>query len=478
MDITHFESLYPPNSREKEIEKIFSYIREGNSCQLVALAGVGRSNLLGMLSFNRNVRIRHVGELHKVYHFVYLNFVEIKKKPLIEATKFIFLSLIDSLRDRKMDEEYEVAYKTFKESLGLNDELVLFQGLKRVVDLLALEHDLTIVLLFDRFEEYVPMLTSDFFTNLRILRNRAKYHFSAVFSLNRPLEEILEPTLFADYYEFLAGHVVYLPIADDPLLAFRIDYLEKTTGKTIDPKLKEQIFKLTARHGKLTRLCLEATLDSSSTIDVKARVARGIRQLADHGAHPPLAESTGGRKPGTGPAQDSHAILISFLLSQKPVRGVLFEIWRSFTPAEQKILAAGGQTNLFLENIGLFKEGKIQIPLLEAFIKQEFPASQLQAEHLTFDLNTHSITKGEMIISDTLTSSEYRLLRFLLTNPDRVIEREELINAVWQENKSTAGVTDQAVDQLIFRVRKKIELDLNNPTHLQTVKGRGFRFVA
>ena len=46
---THFESLYPVNTREAEIAKIASFVREGNSCQLIGLPGVGRSTLLMFL---------------------------------------------------------------------------------------------------------------------------------------------------------------------------------------------------------------------------------------------------------------------------------------------------------------------------------------------------------------------------------------------------------------------------------------------
>ena len=42
--------------------------------------------------------------------------------------------------------------------------------------------------------------------------------------------------------------------------------------------------------------------------------------------------------------------------------------------------------------------------------------------------------------------------------------------------KTTEGVTDQALDQLIFRLRKKIEDDPNNPEFIQTIKGRGLKF--
>ncbi|HEX7042540.1 MAG TPA: helix-turn-helix domain-containing protein, partial [Patescibacteria group bacterium] len=61
---------------------------------------------------------------------------------------------------------------------------------------------------------------------------------------------------------------------------------------------------------------------------------------------------------------------------------------------------------------------------------------------------------------------------------DSVVDREQIIQAVWTDSKTYAGVSDQAVDQLIFRLRKKIEDDPNNPTHIQTVKGRGIKFSA
>lgn len=444
MELEHFESLYPERTRYDQIEKILSFIKEGSSCQVVSVPGVGRSNLLGFLAYNKKVRTKHLGVNQKNFHFVYLNFSEIRKKPLVEATKFIFLNLADSLKERKMLKEYEVINKIFKDSLSVNDELVIFSGLKKTIDFLALEKNLTIILLYDRFEDYIGVLDSEFFANLRVLRNRAKYKFSVVFSLNRPLEEVLEPTLFSDFYEFVAGKIVYLPLFDKTGVDFRIAYLEKITGKKLDKKLLDEVFQLTGGHSNLMRLCAESLLSAGQKFENKLMLRR-------------------------------------FFLEQKPVRSALFAIWNFLTPSEQTLLASSNQQLAtssqdltFLEKLGLIKENLITISLFSDYLKEKM--QNLKADEKITISETGEIVKGSINISEKLTSLEFKLLKFMLSNKDRVLEKEEIINAVWGEQKTTLGVTDQALDQLIFRLRKKIEENPNSPVFILTVKGRGFKF--
>lgn len=442
---SNFESLYPDTTRFEQIEQILRFVKEGKSCQVIGLPGTGRGNVLGFLAYNKAIRQKHLGDNYKWFHFVLVNFTEVRKRSFYDTTKFLFLAILDSLRERKMQDIYDRVNTIFKESIAIHDELVLFHGLKRVIDLLAIEKQLTIVFLFDRFEEYIPMLTPEFFTNLRVLRNRAKYRFSVVFSVNRPLEETLEPTLFADFHEFFANHIVYLPLLDKPGVDFRIAYLEKITGKKVDKKIQEKVLELTGGHMKLTRLALEAVLATQENTD-------------DFSA---------------------------FFLSQKTIQNALYEIWNYLTPAEQTHMAKRlfgkeylDEHTAMLKQLHLLKDKTVTIPLFDAFVQKEFKDKQVGKELLSFDTNTNDIKKGNVVLSDKLTSSEFKLLRFLLQNAERVIEREEIVSTVWGDAKSTAGVTDQALDQLIFRLRKKIEDDPNNPTHLQTVKGRGFKFTS
>jgi DNA-binding response OmpR family regulator len=178
---------------------------------------------------------------------------------------------------------------------------------------------------------------------------------------------------------------------------------------------------------------------------------------------------------------DSENVL-ALLLQSKTIRAVLRMIWEGFSPAEQADLREESFTDrsvdAYLEQIGMVKEGKITVPLLAMYIRENGEKMGEVLKKIRYDENTHTIHKGASILSDQLTASEFRLLRYLIQNQEQIIERDALIAIVWEGNKSTAGITDQAVDQLVFRVRRKIEEDTNNPQHLLTVKGRGFKFVA
>lgn len=74
----------------------------------------------------------------------------------------------------------------------------------------------------------------------------------------------------------------------------------------------------------------------------------------------------------------------------------------------------------------------------------------------------------------SLTHLEFELLWFLVQNPERVFRREELLREVWGENRVGSGRT---VDNFIAQLRAKLEDDPNEPRHVATVRGSGYRFV-
>jgi DNA-binding response OmpR family regulator len=73
-----------------------------------------------------------------------------------------------------------------------------------------------------------------------------------------------------------------------------------------------------------------------------------------------------------------------------------------------------------------------------------------------------------------LTALEFKVLRFFVTSPGRVISRDELLNQVWGFENYPCTRT---VDNCVLRLRKKLEPDPAHPVHFETVHGIGYRFV-
>ncbi|MBL8045401.1 MAG: FHA domain-containing protein [Anaerolineales bacterium] len=93
---------------------------------------------------------------------------------------------------------------------------------------------------------------------------------------------------------------------------------------------------------------------------------------------------------------------------------------------------------------------------------------------LRLDSAARRVWVAEAEVEPPLSAPQFRFLELLYENAGRVCTREEVINAVWPD-EAGAGVTEQAIDALVRRVRDRLaELD---PEHqyVATVRGHGFR---
>jgi DNA-binding response OmpR family regulator len=81
-------------------------------------------------------------------------------------------------------------------------------------------------------------------------------------------------------------------------------------------------------------------------------------------------------------------------------------------------------------------------------------------------------TRGQII---RLTLMEAQLLRYLVSHEGKVVSRKSILEDVWDLAEDT---DTRAIDNFIVRLRKYIEDDPSKPTHVLTVRGVGYRFVA
>jgi len=89
------------------------------------------------------------------------------------------------------------------------------------------------------------------------------------------------------------------------------------------------------------------------------------------------------------------------------------------------------------------------------------------------DLDTRTVTRSGNQVR--LTHLEFELLRFFCISARRVYSREQLLREVW--GLKQAG-TVRTVDNFLAQLRAKLETDPEQPRHLLTVRGSGYRFVA
>jgi two-component system, OmpR family, phosphate regulon response regulator PhoB len=91
---------------------------------------------------------------------------------------------------------------------------------------------------------------------------------------------------------------------------------------------------------------------------------------------------------------------------------------------------------------------------------------------LSLDRSSHRVTAGEQAVA--VGPTEYRMLEFFMTHPDRVYSREQLLDRVWGGN---VYVEERTIDVHIRRLRKALE-DVGLAHLVQTVRGSGYRFSA
>jgi two-component system alkaline phosphatase synthesis response regulator PhoP len=90
---------------------------------------------------------------------------------------------------------------------------------------------------------------------------------------------------------------------------------------------------------------------------------------------------------------------------------------------------------------------------------------------LKIDFTTYDVlVRGKAV---KLTLKEFELLRFLVQNPNRVLNRDQLLDRVWG---GETFVTPRTVDVHIRRLRKAIEKDDRNPKWILTLRGVGYKF--
>jgi len=96
----------------------------------------------------------------------------------------------------------------------------------------------------------------------------------------------------------------------------------------------------------------------------------------------------------------------------------------------------------------------------------------IEFDGLALDQASHRVMVGERTVA--LGPTEYRMLEFFMTHPERVYTRDQLLDRIWGGN---VYVEERTIDVHIRRLRKALE-EFGYDRFVQTVRGSGYRFSA
>ena len=98
----------------------------------------------------------------------------------------------------------------------------------------------------------------------------------------------------------------------------------------------------------------------------------------------------------------------------------------------------------------------------------------VQAPALELDLKTRQVLVRGRLLDPPLSPAQFDFLSLLAEQPGRVYSRDEIIAIVWPDDEA-AGISDEAIDALVRRIRLRLrELDPDQE-FIVTVRGYGFK---
>lgn len=436
--------------RETELQRLFDLARAGESASIIGVSGVGKSNLFNHLQA-RKTQQQYLKEDEFVYLFLRVNFHYLPDF----SERSVYSLILDQIellgtvaKESGIDEETITKIGRYHDLLlDAGDDLLKVQRYFKLAFRQVMgQSQRKLVFLFDQFDELYQEVEPRLLVNLRGLRENFKYRISYfVFTRNHlnllmPMDEARE-----EFYELLSANIIGLKPYNSTDANNLLNRVIERYHCELTQSQRESLISLSGGHGGILRTMLLSLIRDDGRVN-----------------------ETGAVQPGS-------------LITYPAVELECEKIWRSLAAEEQHALiqiANEIPTNPqdpSLEQLklkGLF--GNTSPPQIFSPIFIRFVLNQANTWEQVIKLDEP--TRRVWVFgkpTSPLTSLEAGVFRLLYEHMGSVVGRDEIVEAGWPS--AVGGVSDEAVNQVIRRLRNKIEPDRQNPRFLESVRGQGYR---
>ena len=426
---TYSESEYPLSFRIKEATELAEHIKHHRHVELVGMKRVGISNFLRFFLYNKAVSKKYFGKDTR-HILIPVDLLDLIDQEIYPFWLLTLKRIDDVVRSSEIDEE--IANKIshlFEKAIQIKDLFFTLDCIRQSLHLLAKENYYPTIF-FIRFDRIAHSITPETFGNLQGLVNASNHKLTYVFTSVRRLHN-LKPEVFEKTFMSVFSHEIFLQPANDTDSEIIFETLKKKYNLTFDKKIHDTIISLCKGHVQYLQLSL---IILSEHKRAKHLNANAVSELIK---------------------KDERVLLQTeeIVASLKEIeKETLYKIL-----SDKNIDAETRNKARYIWNIGIVKKKgntwELFCPLFSEYIQGKI---------------LDGIKNGEYF----LTKKENMLFNLLKKYENQICERDAIIETVWHEFNEI-GVSDWAVDRLVARLRKKLDLS-KSKYKINTIRTRGF----
>lgn len=443
--------------RRLDIHRIIQNLYNLNCIEIIGFSNVGKSALLRLLA-QADVWTQELGEAGQEFLPVYIDCNRMLEMSDHGFYELVLRCLQESTPQLAALAPLAQAYETlvapaseFQVPLSFNRGLTaVLQSTQR-----------KLILLLDEFDEPIAQIDSRVFLNLRALKDRYKATLAFVTATEQLLTRQRPGDHCGEFCELFSHHTWHLaPLTRSDVDRFVRRYITVHDVEFVTADI-DFLYDWCGGHPRL----LEASCDL---------LADAI-EIADEHPTEPMQR------------QQLYRQLARQLRSNENMQLECAKIWNKCTDAEQSELLGLFNTDHQADPQILAQLTRQHLLLKSESVPQffcryfsEFVQRKVLQTHPLSSAIWVDVDSGEVLVNgntvDTLTNLEYRLMLLLFQNPDKIMDKYQIVSHVWGD-EYIDEVDDARIEKLVSRLRQKIEQDPGNPHFLTTVRGRGYRLV-